>query len=82
VVRTLHLGEGKALKIDVFSGALSTPTIKLINIDAKDFIKPFKWQTFTLDFTILERTEFVEFRGWDVAINQTIWLDYVEIIPN
>jgi uncharacterized membrane protein len=77
-----HLGEGKALKIDVFSGALSTPTIKLINIDAKDFIKPFKWQTFTLDFTILERTEFVEFRGWDVAINQTIWLDYVEIIPN
>jgi hypothetical protein len=81
-VKIDHLGDGKALKIDVYSGSLSTHEIKLTNIYAKDFIKPLTWQTFTLDFTIPERTEDVEFRGWDVAINQTIWLDYVEIIPN
>jgi uncharacterized membrane protein len=81
-VKIDHLGDGKVLNIDVYSGSLATRVIKLINIDSKDFIKPLAWQTFTLNFTITERTENVEFRGWDVAINQTVWLDYVEIIPD
>jgi uncharacterized membrane protein len=77
-----NLVDGEAIKLDVYSGSLSTPEIESINIAAKDFTKPLAWQTFTLNFTITERTEDVEFRGLDVAINQTIWLDYVEIIPN
>jgi uncharacterized membrane protein len=80
-VKIDHLGDEKALKIDVYSDSSST-RFKLVNIGAKDFLKPLTWQIFALNFTITERTEDVEFRGWDVATNQTVWLDYVEIIPN
>lgn len=76
-----HLEDERALKLDVYSDSSGT-FFNLANINAKDFLKPLTWQIFTLNFTITERTEDVEFRGWNIAVDQTVWLDYVEIIPN
>jgi hypothetical protein len=74
---------GKVLKLDVFSNALSIgrQTIASYDVYGKDFTKPLAWQTFSIAFSITNRTPQVEFRGLEAASNLTIWLDYVEVIP-
>lgn len=77
-----HLWDGKAIKLDVWTKSLSASEIESSDVYGNDFSQPLTWQTFTITFTITKRTADVEFRGMEPANNQTIWFDYVEVIPN
>jgi len=78
-----NLPEGKVIKLEVWSNSLrERAEIASYEVNGREFSKPFVWHTFSLPFSITERTPDVEFRGIEAAGNLTICLDYVEIIPH
>jgi uncharacterized membrane protein len=73
--------EGKILKLNVFSSTLRKNTeITSYDLSDEDFGKSLVWHTFSISFSITERTTNVEFRGIEAASDVGIWLDYVEIM--
>lgn len=79
-IKVDNLPNGKVVKLNIWSNALRS-SVASYNVYDKDFSKPFIWHTFSIVFTITERTAEVEFRGLEVASDVTIWLDYVEVVP-
>ena len=79
-IKVDHLPKGKVVKLDIGSNVLRSRIVSY-NVYDKDFSKPFIWHTFSIVFTITERTAEVEFRGIEAASDVTIWLDYIEVVP-
>jgi len=73
--------DGKILKLEVWSNSLGR-AIASYDVYPEDINKTLTWHTFTLQFNLPSRITDIEFRGLEVANNVTVWLDYVDIIPN
>ena len=71
----------KIIKLDVYSKSLSKSEIASYTVYGEDLSKSLTWQTFSIPFTVTQRTVDVEFRGLEATSNLTIWSDYVEVIP-
>jgi uncharacterized membrane protein len=80
-IKTDQTAVGKLLTLDVWSKSMFTSDIASYIIYGEDFRKSLTWQTFSVPFTVTQRTANVEFRGLDAASDVTIWADYVEVIP-
>jgi hypothetical protein len=73
--------DGKILKLEVWSNSLGR-TIASYDVYPEDINKTLTWHTFTLQFSLSSRITDIEFRGLEVADNVTVWLDYIDVIPN
>jgi uncharacterized membrane protein len=71
----------KIVVLDVWSNSLKDSNITSYTVFGDDLSKSLMWQTFSLPFTVTERSADVEFRGLEATGNATIWSDYVEVIP-
>jgi uncharacterized membrane protein len=75
-----HISDWKALKLDVYSRFMPFEILSS-DVYGNNFTKPLTWHTFSVEFQTTERVAEVEFRGFQVASDVTIWFDYVEVIP-
>ena len=75
-----NLSERKIIKLEVWSNSLRL-RIASHDVVSRDFTKSFVWHSFSIPFNITERTADVEFRGIEAASGVTIWLDYIEVVP-
>jgi len=80
-IKTDQTAVDELLTLDVWSKSLPTSSIASYTVHGEDFRKSLTWQTFSVPFTLPQRTANVEFRGFDAASDVTIRLDYVEVIP-
>ena len=80
-IKTDQTAIDELLTLDVWSKSLPTSSIASYTVHGEDFRKSLTWQTFSVPFTLPQRTANVEFRGFDAASDVTVWLDYVEVIP-
>lgn len=80
-IKTDQTAVNELLTLDVWSKSLPTTDIAAYTVQGSDFRKSLTWQTFSVPFTLPQRTADVEFRGFDAASDVTIWVDYVEVIP-
>jgi hypothetical protein len=81
-IKTDQTAVGKLLTLDVWSKSLSTSDIVAYTVYSEEFRRPLTWQTFSVPFTVTQRTADVEFRGLGAASGVSIWADYVEVVPN
>jgi hypothetical protein len=80
-IENLAPPEQQDLKLEVSSGSVLGMQIQEGRVYSGDFIKPLTWRTYRVSFNIPQRTPEVEFRGLEAPPDQTIWLDYVEVVP-
>ncbi len=80
-IKTDQTAVDELLTLDVWSKSLPTSSIASYTVHGEDFRKSLTWQTFSVPFSLPQRTANVEFRGFDATRNVTAWLDYVEVIP-
>ncbi|MEM1515875.1 MAG: DUF2079 domain-containing protein [Candidatus Bathyarchaeia archaeon] len=78
-IKVDRLVDGRIIDLDVYSGYEGR--ISIYSVYGEYISKPCAWQTFTIPLSISERLKNVEFRGINVASNITVYLDYIEIIP-
>ncbi|MGD0329720.1 MAG: DUF2079 domain-containing protein [Nitrososphaeria archaeon] len=71
---------GKIMKLDVSSMSGSNE-LGSLEIYGSNITMPFTWYTFSISFSVGARTPNVEFRGFDIAANVGLSLDYVEVVP-
>lgn len=75
-----NLSDDKLLTLDIWSNSLGS-RIASYDLYGKYFRKPFTWHTFSIPFNLTKRVVDIEFRGLKATGDITIWLDYVEVIP-
>jgi hypothetical protein len=73
-----NVQEGRIIDLDIYSG--SKGRISLYSVDSRE-VKPFMWHEFSISFSIEDRVEDIEFRGLNVRSDVSVYLDYVEVIP-
>lgn len=78
-IKVDRLMDGRIIDLDVYS--INEGRITIYSIYGEYISKPYTWQTFTMRLSVNERLEDVEFRGLNVTSNITVYLDYIEIIP-
>lgn len=78
-IKVDKLCDGKVIELDVYSKNLGK--IVSYKVDGKDIKEPFMWHTFSINFNISMRVSDLEFRGVDVRSDVSVYLDYIEVIP-
>ncbi|MEM1582932.1 MAG: DUF2079 domain-containing protein, partial [Candidatus Bathyarchaeia archaeon] len=70
----------KIITLDVWSNSLQK-RIAYLDLYGRDFSKALVWHTFTIKISLPTRIIDIEFRGVDALGEVTIWLDYIEVVP-